>query len=368
MNNLFFLTIVSVITYITSKECTVAWVEANPAFTNPRQCFNATDLIVVKDTQRLTKKVEVSPCADKEHNCALPYGRGGVDLTADQPAFCEHYAVKESRYAGESCNHDLECYSQECQSGICKGRAYNQTCDHDKKPEHAYCDVGLACRQKAYPEDGEHKPVYVCVPQISNNHTFCTEDEHCSNDKGCNTQVYGPDAGICVDYYSLSNFEKSSKKELCKSNYIDSENRCIDILFIAEDKKTTSAFECLADTQQCLYQISGRNPYDSKKPNENVIRLDCECSKSADPKAYCPLDTLGAKGQAVKEEAKKRIVTGVHTKRRFDDSKLTKDYYFPQFEQATDNVYKTHVKYDAHTSSSSFLKFSLLAIILIFAL
>ena len=56
MNNLFFLTIVSVITYITSKQCTVSWVDANPAFAYPRQCYNATALVVKEE---LTEKPEL---------------------------------------------------------------------------------------------------------------------------------------------------------------------------------------------------------------------------------------------------------------------------------------------------------------------
>jgi len=164
----------------------------------------------------------------------------------------------------------------------------------------------------------------------------------------------------------LSNFEESSDAKLCKSNFVH-EGRCKDILFIAEDKKTTASFECLDATDSCTYHIEGTPAFDPKKPNENTITQDCECSKTAEPKAYCPLDTVGAKGQAKLAEAKKTIVLNVHTVRRTDESKVSKDYYFPKFEQATDNVFKTHIKYD-FSNSSSLIKISVVALLLIFGL
>lgn len=353
MKSFIVLSIVSLITYITSEKCTVPWAEANPAFIYPKQCLNATNL-EQKEGEKYLMRVEVAPCKDKGYNCPIP-----DTVEADKPAFCENFSIQKELLAGDSCLHDLECYSQECISGKCYGRSYNETCDNHKE-----CDVGLACRVKDYPKDGEHKPITVCVPQISNNHTFCTEDEHCINSMGCNN--YENNVGVCVTYFSLSNFEKSSSADLCSSGYVHSDGRCIDTLFIAQEGKTSASFECIGENNNCIYQIDGKPT--NKELTLNTFSKPCECSKSAEPKSYCSiLDTLSAKGKAKLAEAKKRIVTGVHTTRRHSDSQLTKDFYFPKYEGATDNIYKAHQSIDA-SSYSSFIKISLIGLFLIFAL
>lgn len=328
MKILFLFTIVSIFTCIATKHCTVAWVDASPNFQYQRQCYNATK-IELHETQKIEYKVEVSPCADKTQNC--PFNWFDNEVIANKPAFCRDFKLKSDRYGGEKCSHDLQCYSEVCSGGFCTEKLYNEACN-----EHADCGINLACFKRKSMNKEER---LTCAYQITDNHTVCEEDAHCSNDRGCNL-VLGGHTGQCVEYYSLSNFEETTSAELCQSGNLiwkDGRSVCADIALIPEEGKTTAAFECLGDNIRCKYQIVG-----AVESADNFIYQDCVCSRSADPKSYCPADSIGARGLAKKEAAKKRLVKGVHTLRRLDYSSLSRDYYFPLFENASEAVFEVH--------------------------
>jgi len=182
----------------------------------------------------------------------------------------------------------------------------------------------------------------VCVPQINNYHTVCYNDEHCNNTMGCYNDR-------CIDYFSLANGRESPSKFFCLSGNVEN-GKCQDIELMTETDKTDSSFNCLNGNSQCKYFIVGGQDTDT-------VTKPCTCSKSPEPKAYCPADTKNSKFSNRVANQKAAFIKDVHTTLRFDHSKLKKEDFFPEFEGAVDKVY-TGLKFEA-TESSAFLKSTL---------
>jgi hypothetical protein len=292
-------------------------VEPATAFTFNTTCVNVTEIKEPKTDIKYT--VEVTPCGNKEMSCDVE------NPEQQHTAFwCSYYEAKDL-VAGEKCRHDHECYSQECINSLCTGRGYNETCADDK-----HCDIGFSCQIKNYYEwDTKAKGVIdhqekVCVPQITNPHTVCYSDEHCANNMGCFNER-------CIEYLSLDNGRPTDKALFCKSANAES-GKCQDTELIVEDGKTNANFECLGTTNTCNYFIVGGKDTD-KVPKQ------CVCSKSAEPKAYCPPDTKNSKFSNHTTSIKGAMVLDAHTTKRFDHSRLAKIDSFPEYEGTLDKVY-----------------------------
>lgn len=292
--------------------------------------------------------VKLKPCTDKEKTCNLDLTKPYIRVNK----LCTYYNVKDNiKVAGEPCNHDLDCYSQDCVSSVCVGKGVNETCSDYKD-----CAVGLACRVKDYKRyDDKDVKVHdkyemVCVNQIDNHHSPCDVEYDCANNMGCN-------GGVCVPYFSLENGEAAVSFNFCKSGYVHYDGTCRNITLVPDGTTTTSSFECVgAATSQCNYQIVNDDP-------KNTFPLPCECALNGNPKTgFCQRDTVNIKFQNFTKDSLNTIVTGVHTTRRFDETKKTPILFYPKFEGSVQNVTTT---FTYKGNSGSYLNLALTALSLL---
>jgi hypothetical protein len=151
----------------------------------------------------------------------------------------------------------------------------------------------------------------------------------------------------CIEYFSVANGREAGGDEnLCQSGHIE-DGKCADIELKVTEGKTDANFNCLAGNSKCEYFIVGGQDTD-------IVEKPCQCSKSPEPKPYCPPDTKNSKFSTHLANLKATNIKDVHTTLRTDLSKLKKEDYFPEYEGAVDKVF-SGMKFKA-TQSSAFLK------------
>jgi hypothetical protein len=89
--------------------------------------------MLVNDTKN--KLHLIRPCSDTALSVC-----NFTDVSYGNPAQCVASAAKNLTLPGEICNVNADCRSSVCNSGICKGKAFNTSCTEDQD-----CDVGLFC-------------------------------------------------------------------------------------------------------------------------------------------------------------------------------------------------------------------------------
>lgn len=193
----------------------------------------------------------------------------------------------------EQCTSNSDCYSNNCQSGKCKGKEKNDSCGLTEE-----CAIGFYCKGSK------------CIAQEEEGNT-CNEDSDCINNCGCS-----PDKK-CIKYFSLDIGESTNNYLLCKTLYMQDE-------VCASIKLNNDTDECSTENNVCSYTIN-----EGKVVKETEKK--CQCTRGDHSKKYCPSDTEGKIWNNMLDKVTKfyKSNDNLHTIRRhqFDYEKKKEIYY-----------------------------------------
>lgn len=198
---------------------------------------------------------------------------------ADLALACGNYTVTEtpaSRWPGESCEKDTECYSvagtAKCENKKCTGVAKDGECTGTSQ-----CLVGHWC--KVVDTKG------TCVPQLEIG-AVCKKTEECVNNGICN-------AGKCIKMQSLP---LGSKIEVDSGDYNgwacengipvnhEGSDWCMKVLYDRPETEKSEFQACTNVNEACAYKATGVKDLVVKDLKAGL----CQCGYNADGKSYCP--------------------------------------------------------------------------------
>ena len=130
----------------------------------------------------------LSPCNDSKI-CSIHF--------ASKPDLCSINSTQASRYPGEICKDNVDCFSGKCEGKLCVGVEFNGSCSEDLD-----CGPGLYCNDTG-----------VC--DLTKNATEnCTRIEECTPSAICNL-------GKCVQIGSLLLNDSATAPAACASFYVE---------------------------------------------------------------------------------------------------------------------------------------------------
>ena len=193
-----------------------------------------------------------------------------ISLDPTTNSYCSNKKNYPRFYPGEPCKYNSDCITNSCIDNKCKGKKLNEECNF------AYeCYYGYTCKSK------ENKNT------INENINTCQlpskENEYCSLDTDCDLN-YGCYNNKCVPYYSLSNgvaidkYFNNSSLNLCKSGFIDIDNKCKSFTLINEENI------CDDINNSCIYSIN-----DGFKEIEISLPENCLCGYNKNGNKYCKI-------------------------------------------------------------------------------
>ena len=162
------------------------------------------------------------------------------------------------------CKENSECISNKCSSNVCQGVSDNQKCTAPSD-----CNYGKTCRK-----DSNDNNIYKCLDPLK-------KDEKCEIDTDCEIG-YGCSKGICTEYFSLENWEKTGGRDygndlnFCKSGYVNEIGVCMNIYLKNE------VTEC-SDNSPCEYEYKDEN----NEQKSIIIHQNCLCGYNPFGKKYC---------------------------------------------------------------------------------
>ena len=155
---------------------------------------------------------------------------------------------------GLFCTDNTQCQSGKCKNNTCIGKNLDEECSSSDE-----CNPGMYCNTK-------------CTPLLKKGEKCNNHDSECETDSGCLN-------GICTEYFTLNDGEKTVTSFFCKSFYSKG-GVCATI------KRKTPELICASDQVFCNYTITkGEQSYDIQEP--------CTCSYSNYGKMMCPIETEG---------------------------------------------------------------------------
>jgi hypothetical protein len=222
----------------------------------------------VKSNKTANSVTLTDTCKPGQH-CAVPPPQWHTLATTDNNIFyvCEDTTIPAiSRYPGEECQHDADCFKSwkgtgKCINNVCDGKKEGEKCDNT-----ADCWKGLYC----------NKQEWQCVKQVPFGGD-CGTSEQCENKVLCH-----PRQDKCILMpYSVEPGNTTSKVDpwashYCKLVYQDPSGWCSTI-----EQKVSKG----EDVVKC--NLGSKCSYTDTIGHFSFTR-DCECGYNADGQGYCP--------------------------------------------------------------------------------
>ena len=176
-------------------------------------------------------------------------------------------------YPGEPCLNNSECITNSCIDNKCYGKKLNEECNNTYE-----CYYGYTCKLKENNNNNINNEKICQIPS--------KENENCSLDTDCELN-YGCYNNKCTSYYSLSNgiaidkYYNKSNLNLCKSGFIDIDNKCKSFTLINEENICD-----YNNNNSCIYSIN-----DGLEEIEISLPENCLCGYNKNGNKYCKLGT-----------------------------------------------------------------------------
>ena len=241
--------------------------EICPIYTCNQEIEKTTqNCFTVSRTSDLRLNYTFIDCEDEDTYC--PFNFNTVYQTGDTLNCVAKSQLQTGLIHGQSCEEDIQCYSNQCKGKKCKGFEKGETCTGDE-----YCKAEYYC----------HRTQKICVEQIDpyddeRSNFSCTDDYECINSHVC---YYG----TCQRPYSLEDGVETNNSKMCKSGVttnIATDNTGLNFQTVCDSfNLVEESLECAANQLTCRYRWN-------KKFTE--FTQNCICSQTTTGKRYCPAD------------------------------------------------------------------------------
>lgn len=201
--------------------------------------------------------INLRKCTNQNEVCPILKQGNGEYKCMSKETF-KHQKV----FPGGKCLMDEECIYGACQSGFCKGKELDETCEG-----HNQCPYKSSCRTNG---DTGNK---VCTA-LSSDGGSCTDDFDCLNNLGCHM-------GSCIPYLSLPTGTEVNNSirnafPLCESGF-------------AYNGKCDSLKSKNEGINQCSIENNQYCNYITSTGEEIEIKDACLCGKNPQALTFCAL-------------------------------------------------------------------------------
>lgn len=176
-------------------------------------------------------------------------------------------------YAGEECDSDSDCYSNDCSKDVCVGLAEDSKCTKDEE-----CSYGLYC------DILDTKTCVVLLPVD----TSCLRDAQCAYGSFC-YKAPGDQAGTCKKYLSL---DSGTQVDFCGNDYVSFKCKtgyCVTEYDEALNYNSYTCSEVYSLTENTKTCSKDLDCISKNADNSKTIYSECVCGYAKGGKGYCML-------------------------------------------------------------------------------
>jgi hypothetical protein len=197
----------------------------------------------------------------------IPQWKTLTNADIDTNYLCKNHSIApQSRYPGEECVKDTDCFISSPDTGRC---TKDNVCSGVKEGGGCFrtvdCWKGLYCATNdSYPKCAKQLPV----------DSYCRSSDWCENNLLC-AEFKCKVKPYSVDYWQYTSRDDPFVNHYCKLGYYDSGYRCS---YLEQIPLKKGEFVKCKLGEQCEYtNMTG-----------GKVQRDCECGYNADGQGYCP--------------------------------------------------------------------------------